>query len=181
MVKNTNGGSKHKSSARKHAANTATASRDPAPSSPFEKIATVDRMLGNGMCLIITHEPKPHTLICHIRGKFRGKQKSQNIVSNKSIVLIGLRDWEPIPKNCDLLAICAGNQGFPACPILPVDSDVVFTHDAGNLGFPARPFLSDVIFTDDAGNPGFTPTHKPTLIHNNNNNDNNNDIDFDDI
>ena len=179
MVKNTNGGSKHKSSARKHA--TITASRDPAPSSPFEKIATVDRMLGNGMCLIITHEPKPHTLICHIRGKFRGKQKSQNIVSNKSIVLIGLRDWEPIPKNCDLLAICAGNLGFPACPILPVDSDVVFTHDTGNTG----PFLeSHVIFTDDA-NTGFIipTTHKPTLIHNDNNNDNDNDndIDFDDI
>ena len=177
MVKNTNGGSKHKSSARKHATNTAaTASRDPAPSSPFEKIATVDRMLGNGMCLIITHEPKPHTLICHIRGKFRGKQKSQNIVSNKSIVLIGLRDWEPIPKNCDLLAICAGNLGFPACPILPVDSDVVFTHDTGNTGF-----LSDVIFTHDAGNLGFharpfLPADKPTL-----HTDNDNDIDFDDI
>jgi hypothetical protein len=166
MVKNTNGGSKHKSSARKHAAN--TVSRDPVPSSPYEKIATVDRMLGNGMCLIITHEPKPNTLICHIRGKFRGKQKSQNIVSNKSIVLIGLRDWEPIPKNCDLLAICAGNQGFPACPILPVDSDVVFTDD------------SDVIFTHDAGNLGYhilPATHKPTLTDN----DNDNDIDFDDI
>ena len=170
MVKNTNGGSKHKSSARKHS--TITASRDPVPSSPYEKIATVDRMLGNGMCLIITHEPKPNTLICHIRGKFRGKQKSQNIVSNKSIVLIGLRDWEPIPKNCDLLAICAGNGGnggnlgFPSNPILP---------DAGNTG----PFLeSHVIFTDDA-NTGFIipTTHKPTLIHN----DNNNDIDFDDI
>ena len=180
MVKNTNGGSKHKSSARKHATNTATASRDPAPSSPFEKIATVDRMLGNGMCLIITHEPKPHTLICHIRGKFRGKQKSQNIVSNKSIVLIGLRDWEPIPKNCDLLAICAGNQGFPACPILPVDSDVVFTHDTGNTRF-----LSDVIFTEDvdAGNLGFharpfLPADKPTL---HTDKDNDNDIDFDDI
>lgn len=176
MVKNTNGGSKHKSSARKHA--TITASRDPAPSSPFEKIATVDRMLGNGMCLIITHEPKPHTLICHIRGKFRGKQKSQNIVSNKSIVLIGLRDWEPIPKNCDLLAILRGNLGFPLNPILP---------DAGNTG----PFLeSDVIFTDDAdadaANTGlharpFLPADKPLLIHNHKNTDNDNDIDFDDI
>jgi hypothetical protein len=130
MVKNTNGGSKHKSSARKHADNTNHISRDPTPSSPFEKIATVDRLLGNGMCIVLTHEPKPLSLLCHIRGKFRGKQKSHNIVSNKSIVLIGLRDWESTPTNCDLLAILRGNPGFPLNPILPVDdSDVIFSHD----------------------------------------------------
>jgi len=128
MVKNTNGGSKHKSSARKHAATTATAYRDPTPSSPFEKIATVDRLLGNGMCIVLTHEPKPLSLLCHIRGKFRGKQKSHNIVSNKSIVLIGLRDWESIPKNCDLLAICAGNQA-PLTNFLNHEDELVFSHD----------------------------------------------------
>jgi hypothetical protein len=125
MVKNTNGGSKHKSSARKHADNNNHISRDPTPSSPFEKIATVDRLLGNGMCIVLTHEPKPLSLLCHIRGKFRGKQKSHNIVSNKSIVLIGLRDWESTPTNCDLLAIC--NGGNPASN-LNDESNLIFSH-----------------------------------------------------
>lgn len=111
MVKNTSGGSKHKSSARKHANNNYSEfSPDPVPTSPFEKIATVDRMLGNGMCLVITHEPKPLSLICHIRGKFRGKHKSHNLVSNKSTLLIGLRQWEQPHKNCDLLAIISNNN-----------------------------------------------------------------------
>jgi hypothetical protein len=160
MVKNTNGGSKHKSSARKHAATTATAYRDPTPSSPFEKIATVDRLLGNGMCIVLTHEPKPLSLLCHIRGKFRGKQKSHNIVSNKSIVLIGLRDWESIPKNCDLLAILRGNQGFPLTPILNDEDELVFSdnnltddHDSNytinhNLQLQQPPDDQDIDFND---------------------------------
>jgi len=128
MVKNTNGGSKHKSSARKHADNNNHISRDPTPSSPFEKIATVDRLLGNGMCIVLTHEPKPLSLLCHIRGKFRGKQKSHNIVSNKSIVLIGLRDWESTPTNCDLLAILRENQGLTLTTTLNDESNLIFSH-----------------------------------------------------
>lgn len=166
MVKNTNGGSKHKSSARKHADTTANAYRDPTPSSPYEKIATVDRLLGNGMCIVLTHEPKPLTLLCHIRGKFRGKQKSHNIVSNKSIVLIGLRDWESTPKNCDLLAICKGGNGGnpgPLTHILNDESHVIF---------------SDNNLTDDS-NYLLNDKHNHDKLTDNNNIDF--DIDFHDI
>lgn len=130
MVKNTTGGSKHKSSARKHAAPTSYSNKDRLPSSPFERVAAVEKMLGNGMCQVITMEDRPLTLICHIRGKFSGKQKSQNIVTTKSFLIVGLRDWEAIPKHCDLLEILTGNYG--AALDEPDDvyaNDVVFTNE----------------------------------------------------
>ena len=130
MVKNTTGGSKHKSSARKHAAPASYSNKDRLPSSPFERVAAVEKMLGNGMCQVITMEDRPLTLICHIRGKFSGKQKSQNIVTTKSFLMVGLRDWEAIPKHCDLLSILTGNYG--AALDEPDDvyaNDIVFTNE----------------------------------------------------
>ena len=131
MVKNTTGGSKHKSSARKHAAPASYSNnKDRLPSSPFERVAAVEKMLGNGMCQVITMEDRPLNLICHIRGKFSGKQKSQNIVTTKSFLMVGLRDWEAIPKHCDLLSILTGNYG--AALDEPDDvyaNDIVFTNE----------------------------------------------------
>jgi hypothetical protein len=131
MVKNTTGGSKHKSSARKHAAPTSYSNKDRLPLSPFEKVAAVEKMLGNGMCQVITMEDRPQTLICHIRGKFRGKQKSQNIVTTKSFLLVGLRDWEATSKNCDLLEILTGNYGSALNePDSVYANDIVFTNES---------------------------------------------------
>jgi hypothetical protein len=130
MVKNTTGGSKHKSSARKHAAPTSYSNKDRLPSSPFERVAAVEKMLGNGMCQVITMEDRPLTLICHIRGKFSGKQKSQNIVTTKSFLIVGLRDWEAIPKQCDLLEILTGNYGAALDePDSIYANDVIFTNE----------------------------------------------------
>ena len=130
MVKNTTGGSKHKSSARKHAAPTSYSNKDRLPSSPFERVAAVEKMLGNGMCQVITMEDRPLTLICHIRGKFSGKQKSQNIVTTKSFLIVGLRDWEAIPKHCDLLEILTGNYGAALDePDSIYANNVVFTNE----------------------------------------------------
>ena len=103
MVKNTNGGSKHKSSARKHATNTATTSRDPVPSSPYEKIATVDRMLGNGMCEVFNNDDK--RFIAHIRNKFKGRNRRSNDISVNSFILIGLREWEKPALNADVMFV----------------------------------------------------------------------------
>jgi hypothetical protein len=49
-------------------------------------------------------------LTCHIRGKFRGRNKKQNLVSTNSTVLVGLREWENPAKNCDLLEIYEHEQ-----------------------------------------------------------------------
>ena len=130
MVKNTTGGSKHKSSARKHAAPASYSNKDRLPSSTFERVAAVEKMLGNGMCQVITIEDRPLTLICHIRGKFSGKQKSQNIVTTKSFLMVGLRDWEAIPKHCDLLSILTGNYGTALDePDDVYANDIVFTNE----------------------------------------------------
>lgn len=101
MVKNTTGGTGTKSLARKHQSNGNAKLRLPAEE--LEQIACVTKMLGNGMCEIYTAANV--RLICHIPGKFRGKNKRNNLLSTTSVVLIGLRDWERPAKNCDLLTI----------------------------------------------------------------------------
>jgi initiation factor 1A len=103
MVKNTNGGKGAKSLARKLSTNDDHDSRLRLPDNHLEQFAVVTKMLGNGMCSVTTQNNI--SLICHIRSKFRGRSKRNNLVSVHSIVLVGLRDWENIPKNCDLLHI----------------------------------------------------------------------------
>jgi translation initiation factor IF-1 len=110
MVKNTKGGSKAKSIARKNVVHE-HASRDPEPSNEFEFIAKVDKMLGNGMCHVIDVIDRTQYL-CYIRGKFRGRQKSHNMVGTNSFVLVGKRPWQSDDKReCDLLCILQQKYG----------------------------------------------------------------------
>ena len=108
MVKNTTGGTGTKSLARKH--QSIGRSNLQLPEEPeYEKFACVTKIFGNGMCQIVTNDDL--TLIGHIRGKFRSKKnKRHNIISTNSIVLVGLRDMENPPKNCDLMTIYDDNE-----------------------------------------------------------------------
>ena len=101
MVKNTTGGTGTKSLARKHQSNGNSKLRLPAEE--LEQIACVTKMFGNGMCEIYTAANV--RLICHIPGKFRGKNKRNNLLSITSVALVGLREYERPAKNCDLLTI----------------------------------------------------------------------------
>lgn len=105
MVKNTKGGTGTKALARKHQNNNnnTSSAKSRLPSCDLERIAICTKMLGNGMCNITTSNNL--TLLGHIRNKFRGQHKRQNSISNNSILLIGLREWETVPKNCDVLYI----------------------------------------------------------------------------
>ena len=87
-MKNTHGGSKHKSQARKATTNNNLTIE---PTSPLEKYAKVIKMYGNGMCQIETQDDDKLNLVCHIRGKFRGKNKRHNTLGLNSVVVIGLR------------------------------------------------------------------------------------------
>lgn len=111
MVKNTKGGSGHKSQARKFASfgktsNSATRfSQD-----EFEYYAQVVSTLGNGMCHVMCRDGKKR--LCHIRGKFRGRGMRDNMVKNGVWVLVGGRDFEAERtnddkklENCDLLEV----------------------------------------------------------------------------
>lgn len=103
MVRNTTGGSKTKSMARKSTVPTIIV--DYIPKNEFEKVAKVTKMYGNGMCQVLTQEHPQMDLMCYIRGKFRGRSKKHNMISLNSKVIVGLRDWENPYKNSDLISV----------------------------------------------------------------------------
>lgn len=106
MVKNTQGGSKHKSQARKNA-NPNVSNNIRYPQEDGECFAKVVKMLGNGMCSVnlVYNDQLYSNIVCHIRGKFRSKNKKNNFVSIGSTLLVGLRTWSSNINACDLLDI----------------------------------------------------------------------------
>lgn len=106
MVKNTKGGKGAKSIARK--TTSTDVGRLRLSTCDLEQFACVTKLFGNGMCEIYLNDNT--RLMGHIRSKFRGRQKRSNIISSYSIVLVGLREWESTPKNCDILCIYDDNQ-----------------------------------------------------------------------
>jgi hypothetical protein len=108
MVKNTKGGKGAKSMARKSVAS-GDVSGFPLPSSDMEQFALVTKMYGPS-CDVILNDGT--NILCHIRNKFKGRNKSRNLISVGSLLLIGFRDWEPSTsrKNCDLLFVYDSSQ-----------------------------------------------------------------------
>jgi initiation factor 1A len=114
MVKNTQGGSSHKKFGRKFTIgsknNKLRFSEDEG-----EIYSIVIKMLGNGMfhCYCIDGKIR----LGHIRGKFSGRGKRDNIVDVGKWILIGLREWDinstsndldskkKILQKCDLLEV----------------------------------------------------------------------------
>lgn len=105
MVKNT-GGCKTKGLARK-LVNAPVNTKLRLPEDECECYAKVLKMLGNGMCHVnlVYKDTLFENVICHIRGKFRNRNKRSNLVSNGDTLLVGIRDWESNIENCDLLFI----------------------------------------------------------------------------
>jgi initiation factor 1A len=91
MVKNTQGGSSHKKFARKHSS-AARSNKLRVSEDEGELYAIVTKMLGNGMfhCHCIDDRQR----LGHIRGKFSGRGKRDNMVELGKWVLIGLREWD---------------------------------------------------------------------------------------
>lgn len=113
MVKNTKGGSGHKSLARKNVSS--SSSILPSPSDPSECYAIVTKLFGNGMCLVSAFiHNSVISITCHIRGKFRSRNKSSNLITLHSLLLIGLRTWETSPKNSDLIFIFDDHSSIPS-------------------------------------------------------------------
>ena len=131
MVRNTQGGSKHKSQARKN--NQVSRNLSIEPSGPEEKFAIVTKMYGNGMCQVETRDDK-QSLLCHIRGKFRGKNKKHNTIVLNTLVIIGLRTWESSQKNCDLICVVEGPQSDAMTQSSDTDG---FTFGAESSSIPA--------------------------------------------
>uniref|UniRef100_A0A6C0B6Y2 S1-like domain-containing protein n=1 Tax=viral metagenome TaxID=1070528 RepID=A0A6C0B6Y2_9ZZZZ len=109
MVKNTKGGKGAKCLARKTATTNFNAGEKlRLVQDEMERYACVTKMFGNGMCEITLNDNQK--LVGHIRGAFRGRQKHRNLITIHSIVMVGLREWEDVRKNCDILYIYDDNQ-----------------------------------------------------------------------
>ena len=144
MVKNTHGGSKHKSQARK-----ATQVRNVViePKDPSEKYAKVTKMFGNGMCQVELQEDRMQ-LVCHIRGKFRGKNKRHNTVVLNSVVVVGLREWETDKKNCDLIGVIESPVGFADIDTNE-DDEFVFSNETAMVAPQVIPEMDEDFDIDD--------------------------------
>lgn len=105
MVKNA-GGNKAKGFARKSFAKSSNSLR--ISQNELEVYAQVTKVLGGMNCHVVDEEGT--SMLCHIRGKFRGRGKRDNFIANGTWVLVGLRDWEKEPSagkllNCDILEV----------------------------------------------------------------------------
>ena len=106
MVKNASGGNKAKGFARKNLSKGSNSLRT--STNEFEVYAQVTKVLGGSMCHVV--DLNGIQMLCHIRGKFRGRGKRDNFIGSGSWVLVGLRDWEKEPSsgkllNCDILEV----------------------------------------------------------------------------
>jgi initiation factor 1A len=123
MVRNEGGGNKMKHLARKHVNGSSQ------PQNKFLRVsqskdeiyAYIVRLLGNSMCLVKCVDG--YERLCHIRGKFTGRSKRENALSQGTWVLIGLRQWdaekefaskvsktEKKIQKCDLLEIYSASE-----------------------------------------------------------------------
>ena len=107
MVKNTAGGGKGKKVARKHMNRRDNDLR--VVENKDEKYGYVKKLLGNSFDVLCDDGIERR---CMIRGKFKGRNKRDNVIDAGSWVLIGLREWtneENISKDqtkyCDLLEV----------------------------------------------------------------------------
>jgi translation initiation factor IF-1 len=106
MVKNVSGGNKSKGFARKNFIKKDTELR--VSHDEAEVYAQVIKMCGGRICQVITIEGTE--MLCHIRGKFAGRGKRDNFISNGTWLLVGLREWEKEksigkPQNCDIIEV----------------------------------------------------------------------------
>ena len=119
MVKNTHGGSGHKKFARKHTSG-AKSNKLRISEDEGEIYAIVTKMLGNNMfhCYCIDGTIR----LGHIRGKFTGRGKRDNMVEGGKWVLIGLREWDvPSEKST---SVSKGKEKMQQCDLLEVYSDM---------------------------------------------------------
>ena len=108
MVKNVKGGSGHKGQARKFTSTDKfTNTKLRLSLDECELYAQVIKLLGNSMCHVLCQDGK--TRLCIIRGKFRGRGKRDNSITNGKWIMVGIRDYESEKtdklENCDLLEV----------------------------------------------------------------------------
>lgn len=173
MVKNTQGGSSHKSMARKQVG----AGRNDKlrlSEDRYECYAIVSKLLGNGMCHVLCQDVDTvKEMICFIRGKFRSRNKKSNMVVAGSLVLVGIRDFESAQNKCDLLEVYdeEGQRQLRANPSVNLARLDAATKSGGSRTAGAEDdveFTNDVMFdtmtTATEGEPTFKTSAGETVM-----------------
>jgi len=144
------GGKKAKGLARKLTSGSGSSSEHIRLSTcDLEQYAVVSRLLGNGMCHVITNEGK--TLLAHIRNKFRGRSKRNNEIKVMGIVLVGMREWENPYKNCDVMEVYDDRatqqlRALPNVDISTLDQHII---DTTSSSIKASATATNIEFTND--------------------------------
>ena len=120
MVKNIKGGSGHKKFARKFTTGAKSNNKLRISEDEGEIYAIVMKMLGNGMfhCFCIDGEIR----LGHIRGKFSGRGKRDNMVETGKWLLIGLREWDITSDKSSAMKATDKKAKMQQCDLLEVYS-----------------------------------------------------------
>jgi translation initiation factor IF-1 len=111
MVKNISGGNKGKGMARKNINGAKQPSKLRVVAEEGELYASVVKILGGAICFVLGMDNVERN--CHIRGKFRGGHRRDNMLKAGTLVLVG--DW-------GFTSSKAGKA--PECDLLEVYSDI---------------------------------------------------------
>jgi len=135
MVKNTVGGNKSKGFARKNFVKKDTTLR--VSEEDAEVYAQVTKVLGGAMCHVVTLDGDK--MLCHIRGKFRGRGKRDNFIGNGTWLLVGLRDWEKEALNgkllnCDIIEVYSDTDKNKLKNINSINWSLFINNDSRTLG-----------------------------------------------
>lgn len=150
MVKNVKGGKVAKLLSRKSQSSSKGSEILRLPTCELEQYACVTKLYGNGMCQIYLNDGT--YLIGHIRKKFTSRNKRNNLITQFTIVLIGLREWENPYKNCDILCIYDDNQIEQLKNIPSIDIRNVINMKNTNESITTLSSTDNVIFTNDYDN-----------------------------
>jgi len=122
MVRNEGGGNKMKHLARKHVNGSSQqqANKFLRVSQCKEEVyAYILRLLGNSMCMVKCVDG--YERLCHIRGKFTGRSKRENALSQGTWVLVGLRQWDS-EKEFASKATKTDKKNIQKCDLLEIYS-----------------------------------------------------------
>jgi hypothetical protein len=150
MVKNTKGGSGHKSQARKHTGTISGKTR--LSEDPSEMYAYVVTHMGGSLCQVVCHDGK--TRLCVIRGKFRGTRgKRDSFITSSSWLLVGIRDWESSSGNnesgkCDLLEVYTEADKMKLRNVPGIDWGAFVRNDSINTRNDSSKVDEDIVFAD---------------------------------
>ena len=150
MVKNT-GGNESKGFARKNIVKGSTALR--ASEDPDEIYAQAIKVMGGSMCRV--NDLQGREINCHIRGKFRGRGKRDNLIVTGTWLLVGLREWEQEPSpgkllNCDLIEVYSDlDKARLKNTITNVDWSKFIVNDTKTIGASDTDQSNEIEFADD--------------------------------